>query len=106
MRRKPPAKKKPSKDKEKEQPLLCYEYKRPGHFKADCPQLKEGAKKSKKKTVVATLNDSDGSSSDDENHEVANFCLMVHENKVTFENTSNFTFDKLQEAFNDLLDDL
>lgn len=55
-----------SKEKEQEQLSLCYEYKKPGHFKADCPLLKKGSKKYKKKAIMATLSDYNDSSSKEE----------------------------------------
>ena len=55
-----------SKEKEKDQPLICYECKKPGYFKSECPQLKKGPKKFKKKAMMATWSASDDSSSDEE----------------------------------------
>ena len=83
MRKRPPTKGEHSKEKDKEQPLICYECKKPGYFKSECPQLKKDLKKYKKKAMMATWSDSDESSSEEEDsHEQANLCLMAHENKV------------------------
>ena len=96
-----------SKEKEKDQPLICYECKKPGHFRSECPQLKKGPKKFKKKAMMATWSASDDSSSDEETStEQANLCLMAHENEVTSESTSEFTFEELHEAFYDSIDEL
>ena len=57
--------------------------------------------------MVATWSDSDDSSSEEEEaHEQANLCLMAHENEVSAEISNEFTFEELQEAFYDLVDDL
>ena len=75
MRKRPPTKREHSKEKDKEQPLR--------HFRSQCPQLKKGLKKYKKKAMVATWSDSDESSSEEEeSHEQANWCLMAHKNEV------------------------
>ena len=66
MRKRPPTKGEHSKKKDKEQLLICYECKKPGHFRSECPQLKKGPKKYKRKTMVATWSDSDESSSEEE----------------------------------------
>ena len=107
MRKRPPTKGEHSKEKDKEQPLIYYECKKLGYFRSKCPQLKKGPKKYKKKTIVATQSDSDESSSEEEDlHEQANLCLMAHENEVNAETLDDFTFEELQEAFYDLVNDL
>ena len=106
IRKKPQIKREPSKEKDKKHPLICYECKISNHFRSDCPQLKEAPKKFKKKVMVAIWSDSDNSNSDKDTYEEANFCLMAHENEGISESSSEFTFDKLQEIFYDLLDDL
>ncbi|GAV57414.1 LOW QUALITY PROTEIN: zf-CCHC domain-containing protein/UBN2 domain-containing protein, partial [Cephalotus follicularis] len=86
----------------------CYECKKPGHFKNDCPNLKkkEQFKKKneyskKKKAMVATWSDSDSSSSEEESdEEVAHIAFMAIEDEV--ENEVNFTFDELQKAYEKL----
>ena len=107
MRKRPPTKGKHSKEKDKEQPLICYECKKPKHFRSECPQLKKGPKKYKKKAMMATWSDSDESSSEEEDsHEQANLCLMAYKNEVNTETPDDFTFEKLQKVFYDLVDDL
>ncbi|KAH1107368.1 hypothetical protein J1N35_011136 [Gossypium stocksii] len=61
--------------KEKD-PIIFYECKKPRHIKFDCPQWKKkGSSKEKHKANVATWSDED--SSDDEDQEIANLCLMA-----------------------------
>ncbi|XP_073103314.1 uncharacterized protein [Elaeis guineensis] len=70
-------------EKEKDQTPICYECKKLGHFRSECPQLKKGPKKFKKKAMMATWSASDDSSSDEETStEQANLCLMAHENEL------------------------
>ena len=64
MRGEPSRKK--EKEKEKDQPI-CYECKKPGYFRTDCPKLKKASKKIKKKAMIATWSDSDESCSEEEN---------------------------------------
>ena len=52
MRKRPPTKGEHSKEKDKEQSLICYERKKSGYFKSECPQLKKDPKKYKKKTMM------------------------------------------------------
>lgn len=66
MRKKPMAKGDPSKKKEKEQLLECYECKRIGYFKVDCPMFKKAPKKPKKRAMIANWRDNDESSLEEE----------------------------------------
>ncbi|GAV83396.1 zf-CCHC domain-containing protein [Cephalotus follicularis] len=95
----------------KEEPN-CYECKKPGHFKNECPNLKKKEKfikehSKKKKAMVATWDDSDLSSSEQSgsDEEVVNFALMAMEEDTSedeSENEVNFTFDELQNAYEKL----
>ncbi|GAV61563.1 LOW QUALITY PROTEIN: zf-CCHC domain-containing protein, partial [Cephalotus follicularis] len=88
----------------------CYECKKPGHFKSECPNLKKKAFKKKneyskkKKAMVATWDDSDPSSSEEESDkEVANIAFMAIEEND--EDEVNFTFDELQIAYENLFNE-
>ncbi|KAH9801519.1 hypothetical protein KPL71_001066 [Citrus sinensis] len=60
--------------KEKKEVIKCYEYKKPGHIRTECPILN----KLKKRAMVATWDDSDEETSDDEEHqEMTNLALMA-----------------------------
>ncbi|GAV82010.1 zf-CCHC domain-containing protein [Cephalotus follicularis] len=116
-------KKKFSQDEEsskKEEPT-CFECKKTGHFKNECPNLKkkerfnkEQFKKNehskKKKAMVATWDDSDPSSSEEEecDEEVVNLALMALEEDTSegeSEKEVNFTFDELQNAYENLFNE-
>ena len=66
-------------EKSKNDEVICYECKKLGHIRTDCPLLKS-SKKSKKKAMKATWDDSDESASGSD-EEVANFCFMAHSDK-------------------------
>ncbi|GAV62778.1 zf-CCHC domain-containing protein/UBN2 domain-containing protein, partial [Cephalotus follicularis] len=99
------------KSSKKEEPT-CYECKKPGHFKNECPNIKKKEKfikehSKKKKAMVATWDDSDLSSSEESgsDEEVVNFALMALEEDTSgdeSENEVNFTFDELQNAYEKL----
>ena len=74
---------------------MCYECKKLGHFKVDCPTLKKSFKRTKKKAMVATWSDSDESSSKEETQNKANFYLMALDDEVIFEPSLEFIFDEL-----------
>ncbi|KAH9672037.1 hypothetical protein KPL70_017569 [Citrus sinensis] len=60
--------------KEKKEVIKCYECKKPGHIRTECPLLN----KLKKKAMVATWDDSDEETSDGEEHqEMTNLALMA-----------------------------
>ncbi|KAH9716748.1 Integrase catalytic domain-containing protein [Citrus sinensis] len=61
-------------NKEKKEPITCYECKKPGHIRPECLLLN----KLKKKAMVATWDDSDEETSDDdEQQEMTNLALMA-----------------------------
>ena len=89
-----PYKKDDSKDfsNKRESDIICYECKKSGHIKSECPILKKANKrfKNKSKAMVATWSDSDDSSDDDDVEEVVNLCLMAFEdNKEEEDNEEN-----------------
>ncbi|KAL5546924.1 hypothetical protein UlMin_006611 [Ulmus minor] len=74
--------------------------KEPGHYRSECPQLKQG----RKKAMLATWDDSDSSDSESEKDECANVCFMtIHDEVINSElDSSNFSFDELLDAFEEL----
>lgn len=58
--------------------IICFEYQKPGHIRADCPQLKEKGKK-KAMAINTTQSDDDFLEESDEDLEVANLCLIAEE---------------------------
>ncbi|MQL92058.1 hypothetical protein Taro_024670 [Colocasia esculenta] len=84
--------KKPEGKDVKKSESICYECKKPGHIKTDCPKLKKAEFKkkdnSKKKAMTAAWNnesDSDSeSSSSDEEEEKANMAFIANTNKQSF----------------------
>ncbi|GAV88540.1 UBN2 domain-containing protein, partial [Cephalotus follicularis] len=105
-------KKYPQKEKSsKKEELIFFECKKLGHFKSDCPSLKkkEQFKKSNehskiKKVMVATWDDNDESSSDEESiGKVADIAFTAIEEED--EDEVNFAFDKLQDAYENLFNE-
>ncbi|GMI95579.1 hypothetical protein HRI_003227200 [Hibiscus trionum] len=91
------------KEDEKDQ-ITCYDCKKPGHIRSECPQLKRKSfgKKNKLKAQIATWSDDESS---EEEEEVANLCLMAIDDELKVNsNLSNFdfTFDELQDAYDEL----
>ncbi|KAL5569945.1 hypothetical protein UlMin_026520 [Ulmus minor] len=84
----------------KQSEVICYECNKPGHYRSECPQLKQG----KKKAMLATWDDSDSSDSESEKDECANVCFMtIHDEVINSElDSSNFSFDELLDAFEEL----
>ena len=87
------------KEREKE-PLVCYECKKFGHLRVDCPYLK----KRREKALMATQSDSE-ESFENEQSEAANLCLMVCEKEVQSKSFSNMYFNELYKIFHDLFKD-
>ena len=75
-------------------------------MKVDCPMLK---KKEKWKRAMAAMtwsgDEEPGSEYEAETKEVTNLCLMAHEDKdeVCNSNSSQITFNELQDAFDELM---
>ncbi|KAH9716076.1 hypothetical protein KPL71_021332 [Citrus sinensis] len=92
--------------KEKKEKITCYECKKPGHIRPECPLLN----KLKKKAMVATWDDSDEETSDDdEQQEMTNLVLMAfgEESCDELDKVSVLpTYDELHDAFKDLHDEL
>ncbi|KAH1114491.1 hypothetical protein J1N35_007869 [Gossypium stocksii] len=89
--------------KEKD-PIICYKCKKPRHIKFNCPQWKkkESSKQKHKANVVSW---SDEDSSNEEEQEVANFCLMaIEDSKVTCNSSSSipYCFNELQDTYDEL----
>ncbi|MFV0960615.1 hypothetical protein QML37_29340 [Klebsiella pneumoniae] len=80
--------------------VRCYNCKKLGHIKKDCPLLKIKPKEhfKKKKAFQACWDDSDSSSDEEEKEETANLCLMALEE----EQVSKSEFDELLDTFEDL----
>ena len=79
--------------KNKTKEVTCYECKKSGHIRSECPKLKfkiNGAK-DRKKAFKVTCDDSSKSKKEEEQEEVANLCFMVleDENKVPFISNSS-----------------
>ncbi|KAH9680684.1 hypothetical protein KPL71_026646 [Citrus sinensis] len=90
--------------KEKKKLIKCYECKKLGHIRTECPLLN----KLKKKAMVATWDDSDEETSDDEEYqEMTNLALMAigDESDDELDEVNDlFTYDELYDAFKELHD--
>ena len=93
----------------KERAPVCFECKKPGHFKAECPSLQRFKGKDKRKAFVSSIwvNSSDEEASDEE--EAANLCLVAREDGseetlLDFESVhgDEVSLTELQEAYNDI----
>ena len=88
--------------KEKKETIKCYECKKPDHIRTECPLLN----KLKKKAMVATWDDSDEETSDDEEHqEMTNLALMAigDESDDELDEVNDLsTYDELYDAFKEL----
>lgn len=96
-------------EKSKKDEVICYECKKPGHIRTDCPLLKS-SKKFKKKAMKATWDDSSESESGSDVEEIAHLGLMArsekddeHDDEVTLEPPS---YDELFETFESMQSDL
>ncbi|KAK9180632.1 hypothetical protein WN944_023765 [Citrus x changshan-huyou] len=89
--------------KEKKEVITCYECKKPGNIRSECPLIN----KLKKKAMVATWDDSDENSSDEEeSQEVSNLALMAIGDDDDLNEVSDPSYDELYDAFKELHDEL
>ena len=82
--------------------MTCYNCNKRGHYKPDCPLIENHPTKIKKSALLGIWEDNDISSLEEEEKNVY-LCLMAMEDDVSYENSFNFTFDELFEAFNELI---
>ena len=76
--------------REKKEAITCYECKKPGHIRSECPLIN----KLKKKAMVATWDDSEEESSDEEgSQEVSNLALMAIGDDDDLNEVSDPTYD-------------
>ena len=60
---------------------------------------------SKKKTFMVTWSDREVSSSEDDQHECTNLCLMIHEGEVHFDSHLDPSLVELYDALNELMEE-
>ncbi|EOY08392.1 Uncharacterized protein TCM_022772 [Theobroma cacao] len=97
----------------KKEELTCFECKKPGHFKSECPLLKEETpkrnKKSNKAMVATTWSDNDTLSSEakeEKAEERANLCLMaLDDESVVSSSPCNISINELQDEYECLHDE-
>ena len=91
--------------KEKKESITCYECKKLGHIRSKYPRLN----KLKKKALVATWDDSNEETSDDDEHqEMTNLALMAIGKESLDELDEVYdlpTYDELHDAFKELHDE-
>ena len=81
--------------KMKTKEVTCYECKKLGHNKSECPKLKfknKGAK-DKRKAFKATWDDTSESELEEDQDEVANLCFMALEDDIEVPSSSNSSFN-------------
>ena len=103
----------PKERRSKDDPLICFECKKPGHMKMDCPMRK---KYKGRAMLVEWLNSDEEDSENEENNEVANMCMMALDEGVSTSSQSNsdsenendnleMSYDELSSSFKELFDD-
>ncbi|VFQ79452.1 unnamed protein product [Cuscuta campestris] len=95
-------------------PPKCYGCGEIGHIKPRCPNTKHGKDKSgfkKQRAYISWGGDSGDESTDQEEDEAANLCLMAHEDQsndvqeVCNISSDSYTFEEMQEALHELYEE-
>ncbi len=87
--------------------IKCFECKKPGHIKADCPLLKKPRKFRKKKALAAWSDEDSSSSESSQQDEAANLCFMAQSNEEVSSSSSNsesISINSLHDEYNLLLE--
>ncbi|KAK8625938.1 hypothetical protein V6N13_057093 [Hibiscus sabdariffa] len=102
-----------NREEEKDQ-LICYECKKPGHIRTECPQLKKKSFGKKKKLKAHVASWSDEEPSDEDEEEIANLCLMALDDEPKVTSNSSLcdlsynelfeTYEELQEVYDELVE--
>ena len=83
--------------------VTCYECKKSGHIKSECPKLKfknKGAK-DKRKAFKATWDNSSEFKLEEDQDEVANLCFMAFEDDIEVPSSSNSSFYEFNDDCHD-----
>ena len=90
----------------KEKAHVCFECKKPGHFKAECPSLQRYKEKDKKKAFVGSIW-GDSSEDEEETEEAVNLCLVAQERSDDSDHENTEVNDSenydLQDEYNNLV---
>ena len=83
----------------KKDQVICYECKKPGHYKSECPQAKK--RTPKKKALKATWDDSSASEEEEPTNteQVAHYALMTIGDEIRSSLDANLSFDELLVIF-------
>ena len=101
-------------EEQKKDPIICFECKKPGHMKVDCPNLKKESRRDKRnikfekfKKAFAAWGESDVDTSDDESsdQEVANLCLVAQEDNKNEVHLESNSLNDLQDDYDDLYEE-
>ncbi|MQL76956.1 hypothetical protein Taro_009354 [Colocasia esculenta] len=74
----------------KNEEVTCFECRKPGHIRPECPELKKkkaytkGNGKTSKKKALAAWSDEDTSTGEESEEEIANLCLMAKSDHEKF----------------------
>ena len=87
--------------------IFCYECKKPGHMRGECPEPRKRYKKEKfrkAKAMVATWSDEDLDSSEEREDQRENICLMAIEDNSSEVNSEldSITIDQWETLYENI----
>ena len=88
----------------KKKEVTCYECKKPGHIRSECPKLKHKSKGAKERRKATWDDTSESEKEEEQQQETTNLCIMAFEDDNEVPSSSNSSFYEFNNNCHDIDD--